>query len=50
MTQDWIEPDWPAPPRVRGLVTTRNGGVSTGPYASMNLGLPHRALGAPRAP
>ena len=39
MTQDWIEPDWPAPPRVRGLVTTRNGGVSTGPYASMNLGL-----------
>ncbi|NMG53264.1 peptidoglycan editing factor PgeF [Aromatoleum aromaticum] len=39
MTEDWIEPDWPAPPRVRGLVTTRHGGVSTGPYASMNLGL-----------
>jgi YfiH family protein len=35
---DWIEPDWPAPPRVRTLVTTRNGGVSRGPYASLNLG------------
>jgi polyphenol oxidase len=35
---DWIEPDWPAPPRVRALVTTRSGGVSSGPYASLNLG------------
>jgi YfiH family protein len=35
---DWIEPDWPAPQRVRTLVTTRNGGVSHGPYASLNLG------------
>jgi len=35
---EWIEPDWPAPPRVRGLVTTRSGGVSRGPYASLNLG------------
>jgi len=35
---DWIEPDWPAPPRVRALVTTRSGGVSGGPYASLNLG------------
>ncbi|MBL8377053.1 MAG: peptidoglycan editing factor PgeF [Burkholderiales bacterium] len=35
---DWIVPDWPAPPGVRGFVTTRSGGVSTGPYASMNLG------------
>ena len=35
---DWIEPDWPAPQRVRTLVTTRNGGVSRGPYASLNLG------------
>jgi YfiH family protein len=32
-------PDWPAPPRVRAFVTTRAGGVSTGEYASMNLGL-----------
>lgn len=35
---DWIEPDWPAPRWVRALVTTRNGGVSRGPYASLNLG------------
>lgn len=33
----WIVPDWPAPPQVRALVTTRAGGVSHGPYASMNL-------------
>lgn len=33
-----IVPDWPAPRRVRALVTTRSGGVSTGPYASLNLG------------
>lgn len=30
-------PDWPAPPRVRALVTTRAGGVSTGAYGSLNL-------------
>lgn len=35
---DRIEPDWPAPPRVKALVTTRHGGVSRGPYASLNLG------------
>ena len=35
---DWIVPDWPAPQRVRALVTTRAGGVSRGPYASFNLG------------
>lgn len=34
----WIVPDWPAPPRVRAFVTTREGGVSEGEYASMNLG------------
>lgn len=34
---DWIIPDWPAPASVRALVTTRDGGVSDGPYASMNL-------------
>ena len=33
-----IVPDWPAPPNVRAVVTTRAGGVSTGPYATMNLG------------
>jgi polyphenol oxidase len=36
---DWIAPGWPAPPRVRSLITTRNGGVSTGAHASFNLGL-----------
>jgi polyphenol oxidase len=34
---DWIEPDWPAPPGVRCGCTTRLGGVSRGPYASLNL-------------
>ena len=34
----WIVPQWPVPARVRGFVTTRDGGVSTGPYASLNLG------------
>jgi len=38
VSPDWIEPDWPAPVRVRALVTTRHGGVSAGPYGSMNLG------------
>lgn len=36
---DWIKPDWPAPQNVRAFVTTRHGGISTGEYASMNLGL-----------
>lgn len=35
---DWIVPDWPAPPRVQALLTTRNGGVSTAALATMNLG------------
>ncbi|MCG9058982.1 peptidoglycan editing factor PgeF [Laribacter hongkongensis] len=29
---------WPAPAHVRTLVTTRDGGVSLAPYASLNLG------------
>ena len=33
----WIVPDWPAPARVRAFVTTREGGVSKGAYATMNL-------------
>ena len=36
---DWIIPDWPAPANVRAFITTRAGGVSEGPYASLNLGL-----------
>lgn len=38
MQAEFILPDWPAPPNVRALVTTRHGGVSSGPYASLNLG------------
>lgn len=46
---DCVRPDWHVSPRVRALVTTRNGGVSEGPYGrwhdgetlpgGMNLGL-----------
>ncbi len=36
---DWIEPDWPAPERVKALVTTRSGGVSPAPWDSLNLGI-----------
>ena len=38
MNEHCIVPDWPAPPGVRALITTRTGGASTGAYASMNLG------------
>ncbi len=31
-------PDWPAPAHVQALVSTREGGVSRGSYASLNLG------------
>ena len=33
-----IIPDWPAPPNVRAIQTTRVGGVSEAPYNSLNLG------------
>lgn len=33
-----ILPDWPAPPNVKSLMTTREGGVSSAPWASLNLG------------
>lgn len=36
---DWIVPDWPVPASVNALITTRAGGVSTGPFASLNLGM-----------
>ena len=32
-----IVPEWPAPPRVRAVSTTRRGGVSRAPYDSFNL-------------
>ncbi len=35
---DWLLPDWPVPPSVHALCTTRAGGVSQAPYGSMNLG------------
>ncbi|MBI2961914.1 MAG: peptidoglycan editing factor PgeF [Betaproteobacteria bacterium] len=34
----WIAPDWPAPARVRSVITTRRGGGSRGAFASFNLG------------
>ena len=34
----WISPDWPAPPGVHAVTTTRSGGESQVPYASLNLG------------
>lgn len=33
-----LDPDWPAPPNIRSIVTTRMGGVSSPPYDSFNLG------------
>jgi polyphenol oxidase len=33
-----IIPEWDAPPGVRALMTTREGGVSSMPFASLNLG------------
>ena len=38
VVQHCITPEWPAPANVRALQTTRNGGVSVAPYASLNLG------------
>lgn len=35
---DWIVPDWPAPPGVQAVFTTRTGGRSTPPFDSFNLG------------
>ncbi|WP_368169290.1 peptidoglycan editing factor PgeF [Aeromonas sp. R4-3] len=35
---NWIEPDWPAPGNVRVLSTTRDGGLSEGVFAGLNLG------------
>lgn len=33
----WVAPDWPLPEHVRVVSTLRAGGVSEGPYASLNL-------------
>jgi YfiH family protein len=34
----FIHPKWPAPSNVKALQTTRGGGVSTGAFASLNMG------------
>jgi YfiH family protein len=34
----WITPEWPAPGTVHAAATLRTGGVSKGPFASLNLG------------
>lgn len=36
--ESWLTPKWPVPGQVRAISTSREGGVSTGPYSSMNLG------------
>lgn len=38
MNELGIIPDWPAPANICALQTTRDGGVSVGAYASLNLG------------
>jgi len=35
---DWIPANWPAPANIIAGCTTRTGGVSAAPYASLNLG------------
>jgi len=34
---EWIEAQWPAPPGVRAVTTTRHGGVSRDAWATLNL-------------
>jgi polyphenol oxidase len=38
VNSDWIIPDWPAPPWVGAVCTTRAGGVSKAPFDKLNLG------------
>jgi polyphenol oxidase len=38
LAADGIVPDWPAPPGVRAVFTTREGGLSVAPFDSFNLG------------
>lgn len=47
-----LRPDWPAPPNVRALMSTRAGGVSAPPFDSLNLrpaALPGQELDDPAA-
>jgi polyphenol oxidase len=38
MNPDWLIPDWPVPPHVKAVFTSRAGGLSVVPFDSMNLG------------
>ena len=38
MPPSWLVPDWPAPAHVHALFTTREGGVSSVPFDTFNLG------------
>ena len=38
MPPNWLQPDWPAPPNVQAVFTTRESGVSSAPWDTMNLG------------
>ncbi|OGV27834.1 MAG: polyphenol oxidase [Legionellales bacterium RIFCSPHIGHO2_12_FULL_37_14] len=38
MTFNCLVPKWPAPTNINACVTTRNGGISKGQFASLNLG------------
>lgn len=38
LSAGWIVPDWPVPANVRAACSTREGGVSAGPFATFNLG------------
>lgn len=38
-TAPFVRPHWPAPANVHGLISTRQGGVSQAPFASLNVGL-----------
>lgn len=46
MPDDWIVPAWNAPSNVRALMTTRQGGVSTGPWRGANGGGLNLGLGS----
>jgi polyphenol oxidase len=38
LNPDWLIPDWPAPAGVRAVFTSRQGGFSSAPFDSLNLG------------
>ena len=38
MRPELLRPDWDAPASVGAAMSTRSGGVSGGPWASLNLG------------